>query len=553
MDIEAVDRALYEASGADAKALPKQLDAWRSFQTDISYELGGFTPVGTETILQQLAGLQSGYARALTRVVDQMATVPGAGTQWNKFRLETERLMRKTFAKAYRLGANFTGNQAYVKEGLTAADIRFIHKAAKAEMNFFKQFAVKTLTHTPRMPRQLQTRMYVDSIRAQFWNGFVAATPDSTLIYWKLGTVRHAHCPDCLAIYAGSPYTKETLPSVPGAGHTRCLTNCRCRLWIPTHRGAGGEAEMMRGGFPPSATVTLSDGTSVTGAVAELFEGLYDEINRFRQLIELTSGEVKLNYVQLHRELVKQVIELQAQYGVRVVPTYSVSELVKVVGSLQEQGLEVFLESRGLVAGQPVWTVNNLLIRSGELVRVVDANTVVMRYRGAEITVKLNESIVMGRAKPTWAPFMSEEEATRFASGSAITDTLFHTTRVGSANNIIKTGFDPQFIGSGIDRGVTGFSGRGFYLSLDQKWTRGYGLPVELHVKVNVRKVADVGVWGDTLDAMRMKYPQKDSWQIVEVATEEIKRRGYDAILVGKELVVFDPKNIVVYKVEKLP
>jgi len=47
--------------------------------------------------------------------------------------------------------------------------------------------------------------------------------------------------------------------------------------------------------------------------------------------------------------------------------------------------------------------VNNLLLRSGEVIRIIDENTVLMRIRGVEIAVKLDESIVMGRV-PTPIP-----------------------------------------------------------------------------------------------------------------------------------------------------
>jgi hypothetical protein len=33
-------------------------------------------------------------------------------------------------------------------------------------------------------------------------------------------------------IAARSPYTRATLPTVPGRGDTQCLSNCRCRLDI---------------------------------------------------------------------------------------------------------------------------------------------------------------------------------------------------------------------------------------------------------------------------------------------------------------------------------
>lgn len=47
---------------------------------------------------------------------------------------------------------------------------------------------------------------------------------------WVLDPMAFRHCPDCPVLAAGSPYTSETLPAIPGDGHTRCLDRCRCHL-----------------------------------------------------------------------------------------------------------------------------------------------------------------------------------------------------------------------------------------------------------------------------------------------------------------------------------
>jgi len=394
MDVAAIEQILLE-DPADTKALPQNSDTWRSMQTNISYELGGFSRVGTETILQQFGGLKSSFNQSLLRLVDEMGTVPGAGTAWTKYRLTAERLIRRNYIKSYELGAKYTGNRAYIDGALTKADLRFLYGAAKAEMNFFKRFAVKTLTGTSKIPRALQTKMYADSLKTQFWNGFVGASPEDMNIYWRLGMPRYGHCPDCLSIAAGSPYTKVTLPSVPGAGHTRCLFRCFCSLELPFTRAEDqfGDFE----GAPPSAHVTMLDGIPVAPNVQDMFTRLYDEINRMRQMQSLTSGAERLNYIQLHRTLVKQVIDLQTGFGVRAVPTYGVKELVQVVQGLSDQGLSVFLTSEGVITGQVLWTVNSMSLRMGEIIRVIDDNTVLMRIMGVEVQISLDESIVMGR------------------------------------------------------------------------------------------------------------------------------------------------------------
>jgi len=45
------------------------------------------------------------------------------------------------------------------------------------------------------------------------------------------GIVVH-NCPDCIEMSMGSPYRPDTLPTTPGAGDTKCLSNCQCNLRI---------------------------------------------------------------------------------------------------------------------------------------------------------------------------------------------------------------------------------------------------------------------------------------------------------------------------------
>lgn len=57
--------------------------------------------------------------------------------------------------------------------------------------------------------------------------------PDGTLVWWELGAADH--CIDCIAMSDMSPYYASTLlggPDAiyPGAGYTRCGSNCQCSL-----------------------------------------------------------------------------------------------------------------------------------------------------------------------------------------------------------------------------------------------------------------------------------------------------------------------------------
>ncbi len=68
---------------------------------------------------------------------------------------------------------------------------------------------------------------YGDSSKASYWNEFIARSDG--LLYWDDVPDKN-ECGVCPQIAAGSPYTKETIPSSPGDGKTPCKGRCRCRV-----------------------------------------------------------------------------------------------------------------------------------------------------------------------------------------------------------------------------------------------------------------------------------------------------------------------------------
>lgn len=58
---------------------------------------------------------------------------------------------------------------------------------------------------------------------------WVHASDPAAQFWWRLGA-NEDHCDACPELAAASPWTSETLPTVPGANHTPCLFNCKCHL-----------------------------------------------------------------------------------------------------------------------------------------------------------------------------------------------------------------------------------------------------------------------------------------------------------------------------------
>lgn len=76
---------------------------------------------------------------------------------------------------------------------------------------------------------QERMRLYNERVRGTANWGAVDMLAPWEEIKWVLDSNEN-HCEDCPRLAKGGPYRKNTLPTVPGAGATQCLVNCRCRL-----------------------------------------------------------------------------------------------------------------------------------------------------------------------------------------------------------------------------------------------------------------------------------------------------------------------------------
>lgn len=77
--------------------------------------------------------------------------------------------------------------------------------------------------------------LYCLRLRATALEAWLYSQPPSAMIEWSLHPAQH--CPDCEEMAAGNPYSAAMLPTVPGAGDTRCLSQCACSL----HLVGGGD------------------------------------------------------------------------------------------------------------------------------------------------------------------------------------------------------------------------------------------------------------------------------------------------------------------------
>ncbi len=118
---------------------------------------------------------------------------------------------------------------------LNAADRVLLRQQIRSQNTYlanFREYIVKQQALGTPLSGRVRSRalLYAERGGAMYERGIFGLFSDDALIDWVMGAAEHcATCP----VYAGnSPYTKETLPGMPGAGFhlTICGTNCQCHL-----------------------------------------------------------------------------------------------------------------------------------------------------------------------------------------------------------------------------------------------------------------------------------------------------------------------------------
>jgi hypothetical protein len=72
--------------------------------------------------------------------------------------------------------------------------------------------------------------MYLGKMRGTANQAFVDHTPSELDEWWWIMSANEDHCAECPELQDLSPFTRDTLFTVPGASDTPCMYNCLCYL-----------------------------------------------------------------------------------------------------------------------------------------------------------------------------------------------------------------------------------------------------------------------------------------------------------------------------------
>lgn len=162
--------------------------------------------------------------------------VENAGAQkWSKLKFASEffGLMRVGAEEAFDLGRKVANKESDADQAKTYAALMVTKQAP-----FLYKFGEDVRLNRGTMDKVRRAEMYGVQLDCAFMAGFLRACPSSWVVHWQLGAAEH--CEDCEHIAGDGPYTVGTLPTIPGAGETDCLSNCACYLKIEKVESAGG-------------------------------------------------------------------------------------------------------------------------------------------------------------------------------------------------------------------------------------------------------------------------------------------------------------------------
>ena len=349
-------------------------------QADIFFQLGIRDKELMKAGLNLVTTSTGAYHKSMLDIVGKFQTgVLDYNTAFRDWRAATKTAMTGMF----RGGGMAVGNPFFQDLKIPARELRLMSRYLNKEGAYFKQFLrdIKDPKHRPareiprdkfgrRLPGYKQQQwgyaqragMYPDSLKAMRYNGMVRGAGSNMEIFWVLGVPQTVHCVDC-PVLTGRAWTGETLPTVPGAGDTKCGWKCYCHLefrqkvsrTIFDLAGSSTRGALMAPGR--QARVIDPKGMSVGGQLQADIEGYMARMYKARQMIAITEGADKMYWIGQRKMWNQRAIELAQTGNYRVVPTVSSAALTKTIRAIQAKGGQVITDYTLLKFGQEFWFV----------------------------------------------------------------------------------------------------------------------------------------------------------------------------------------------------
>jgi len=149
---------------------------------------------------------------------------------FGKVRSRIENKLRAAHTNAFEFGMRAAGLTGFVEPTNDPTIKKRIDSALKEELKYLNKFLNQLEVGQARGNPVRRIAAYAETVESSFEQGRIMAMPSVSIIHWHLES--DDPCPDCVLISRHSPFTRETLPTVPRAGLTRCLNHCQCSLEV---------------------------------------------------------------------------------------------------------------------------------------------------------------------------------------------------------------------------------------------------------------------------------------------------------------------------------
>lgn len=200
--------------------------------------------------LQQSTALQSprfkrsvrGHARAATKRLNYEVDVlykhlksayddyVDDEISFKRFRSRLRIAIKSSTELAFQLGAKSAGHVQPSGElrPLTPQERKWLDSYFKEELSYLDKFLRDVAKGQSERKSELRLQLYASTIKAAYNSGRVLSVGTNVIIHWILESDNP--CPDCKLLHRMSPYTVDSLPTVPKGGQTRCISRCACSL-----------------------------------------------------------------------------------------------------------------------------------------------------------------------------------------------------------------------------------------------------------------------------------------------------------------------------------
>lgn len=296
--------------------------------------------------------------------------------------------LRKAYTASRELGFEAMGRTV----GLDKFDLKTINDAAAQEAKHARKFVDDYVGDTGKMPYEKRMDMYGSAVQHQFNQAAVESTPARTKIWWMMSSAEP--CDECPRLAAGSPYTDDfgdnPLPTVPQAGETPCLSNCKCYLYYAhTELYLGTEPDLSYeidtiGGEEVNAEWLNSP---VGRQMQQDLNTMYQRQAYHRQMMDMTSGDLNRYHLEQRNYWNGELKGYQQKFNLRAVPRANVNEYLAPLDNLRNGGYNL-IRGQGPFAGEGA-LLRGMSVTQGHIddiddisvrLRLVTGQTKVLKY-----------------------------------------------------------------------------------------------------------------------------------------------------------------------------